>query len=395
MPHRDLGRGAGLDAHAFAIGRPDRALVESYPRPPAWSSGAYRGTPWRPTGAICAATPTSWPRAGSTEPGRGHPALISEYAMRLREGEPGTDGERLGASGRWARPAWPGPWWPSAACTGSPSTEGVTPTIRPHAVTPPRPPRRLPKALSLDQVQAMLDVPATDTELGLRDAALLELLYGTGARISEAVGLDVDDDRPGVRSRRPQAGRSTPGLRLLGKGSKERVVPLGSLRPARPWTRTWSGPVRPWPRAAAAPRPCSSTPAAAGCPGRAPGRCCRTAAERAGITADVSPHTLRHSLRHPPAGRRRRRTGGPGTARPRLGDHDPDLHPGHRGPPTGGLPDRASPRVLGCGGCEYGRHGVRRGCRGRAFRGRRPASQVAASCERTRTYGWTAIRSSR
>ena len=81
--------------------------------------------------------------------------------------------------------------------------------------------RRLPKALSMDQVEPLLAAPDTSTVEGLRDAALLELLYGTGARVSEVCALDVDDIRPVLDD--PDLG-----LRLIGKGDKERIVPLGS-----------------------------------------------------------------------------------------------------------------------------------------------------------------------
>ena len=81
--------------------------------------------------------------------------------------------------------------------------------------------RRLPKALSMDQVESLLAAPDTSTVEGLRDAALLELLYGTGARVSEVCALDVDDIRPVLDD--PDLG-----LRLIGKGDKERIVPLGS-----------------------------------------------------------------------------------------------------------------------------------------------------------------------
>lgn len=67
----------------------------------------------------------------------------------------------------------------------------------------------------------MLDVPDRTTATGLRDAALLELLYGTGARISEVCALDVDDIAA-------QLDEPDAGLRLFGKGRKERMVPLGS-----------------------------------------------------------------------------------------------------------------------------------------------------------------------
>ena len=79
--------------------------------------------------------------------------------------------------------------------------------------------RRLPKALSMDQVESLLAAPDTSTVEGLRDAALLELLYGTGARVSEVCALD--DIRPVLDD--PDLG-----LRLIGKGDKERIVPLGS-----------------------------------------------------------------------------------------------------------------------------------------------------------------------
>ena len=81
--------------------------------------------------------------------------------------------------------------------------------------------RRRPKALSMDQVESLLAAPDTSTPEGLRDAALLELLYGTGARVSEVCALDVDDIRPVLDD--PDLG-----LRLIGKGDKERIVPLGS-----------------------------------------------------------------------------------------------------------------------------------------------------------------------
>ncbi|MBA2457114.1 MAG: site-specific integrase, partial [Nocardioidaceae bacterium] len=89
-------------------------------------------------------------------------------------------------------------------------------------VKPPASRRRLPKALPVDEVAAILAAAgAAGTALALRDRALLEVLYGTGARISEAVGLDVDDLD------------LTSGTALLsGKGGKQRVVPFGSYAAA-------------------------------------------------------------------------------------------------------------------------------------------------------------------
>jgi integrase/recombinase XerD len=96
--------------------------------------------------------------------------------------------------------------------------DGLVPDDVAHEVRPPTPARRLPKAVPVESVVALIEAAGTlEGPRGLRDRALLELLYGTGARISEAVGLAVDDvDR----------GQAT--VRLAGKGGKERVVPVGS-----------------------------------------------------------------------------------------------------------------------------------------------------------------------
>jgi integrase/recombinase XerD len=96
--------------------------------------------------------------------------------------------------------------------------EGRTATDPAGQVQPPSTPKRLPKAISLDAVERVLAAAGPlDTPAGLRDRALLELLYGCGARISEAVGCAVDDiDLAGGL------------VRLHGKGSKQRVVPIGS-----------------------------------------------------------------------------------------------------------------------------------------------------------------------
>src|SRR5947209_20047533 len=82
----------------------------------------------------------------------------------------------------------------------------------------PSPARRLPKAVPVESVVALIEAAgAVEGPRGVRDRALLELLYGTGARISEAVGLAVDD-----------LDRGSASVRLAGKGGKERVVPVGS-----------------------------------------------------------------------------------------------------------------------------------------------------------------------
>lgn len=164
--------------------------------------------------------------------------------------------------------------------------EGETLQDPAREVAPPALPSRLPKALGVDAVAALLAAAGGDDPRGLRDRALLELLYGTGARISEAVCLDVDDvDLPGAS------------VRLLGKGNKERIVPLGSY--ARQAIEAYG--VRGRPDLARSAR-VSAVPAlllnARG--GRLTRQgawgILRQAAARAGLSASVSPHTLRHSF---------------------------------------------------------------------------------------------------
>jgi integrase/recombinase XerD len=154
-----------------------------------------------------------------------------------------------------------------------------------HDVRPPTPARRLPKAISVDDVERLIEASAFDrTPLAIRDRALLELLYGTGARISEAVGLAVDDLDLSERT-----------ALLSGKGGKQRRVPLGSFaaRAVEDYL------VRTRPALAAAGR---ATPTlflnARGGPlsRQSAWTVLRTAADRAGLAAGISPHTLRHSF---------------------------------------------------------------------------------------------------
>ena len=82
----------------------------------------------------------------------------------------------------------------------------------------PRLPSRLPVRMEIEDVEALLHAPDPGTPLGARDLAVLELLYATGVRVSELVGLDLPDLNTGSRI-----------LRVLGKGGKERVVPFGEV----------------------------------------------------------------------------------------------------------------------------------------------------------------------
>ena len=164
-------------------------------------------------------------------------------------------------------------------CAGDPARE----------VAPPAPPRRLPKAITVAEVERLIDAAGSTSSAEpreLRDRALLEFLYGTGARISEAVGLDADDldlaTDPVV-------------VLLSGKGGKQRFVPVGSyaVRALQAYL------VRGRPALAAAGRRASPAVFLNARGGRLTRQgawvILREASLRSG-KPDVSPHTLRHSF---------------------------------------------------------------------------------------------------
>jgi integrase/recombinase XerD len=205
--------------------------------------------------------------------------IVSAFLIRLREGDADHPPLSATSAGRTV-----------VAVRGFHKfcvTDGLATADPAAGVRPPAPARRLPKALPLADVEAILDAAGSaGTTLALRDRALLEVLYGTGARISEAVGLDVDD-----------VDRVDGTVVLRGKGGKERMVPIGSYALAA--VDAYLTRARP-------------VLAAVGTPDRAGalflnargGRLSRQsawsvlvkAADRAGVTRDVSPHTLRHSF---------------------------------------------------------------------------------------------------
>lgn len=234
----------------------------------------------------------AWLRArGVTEPSAVTGDLLESYASFLRS--PAPEGPSLApasiarmlAAVRGLHRFW--------------AIEHVTADDLTRYVTPPKPDRRLPKALSVDEVQRLIaaagmdgDTPSASSSSAssssLCDVALIELLYGTGARISEVVALDVDDVERAL-------GDPALGLRLIGKGDKERLVPLGSY--ARAAVEAWLVRGRP----ALATRAVRATPALL--LNERGGRLSRqsafnrvrAAAHRAGIVTEVSPHSLRHS----------------------------------------------------------------------------------------------------
>ena len=207
---------------------------------------------------------------------------VSEFLVALRRGDPDTGAAALSAvSAARALIAVRGLHRFAAA-------EGLAELDVARAVRPPTPGRRLPKSLTIDQVLALLEAAGGDSPadgpLTLRNRALLELLYSTGARISEAVGLDVDDVDTHARS-----------VLLRGKGGKQRLVPIG--RPAVAALDAYL--VRGRSELARRGR---------GMPGiflnvrggrlsrQSAWQVLQDAAERAGITSGVSPHMLRHSF---------------------------------------------------------------------------------------------------
>ncbi|MFD6070197.1 MULTISPECIES: site-specific tyrosine recombinase XerD [Amycolatopsis] len=162
--------------------------------------------------------------------------------------------------------------------------DGITENDPAREVRPPAAAKRLPKALPVDDVLKLLETPPPEGERPLRDRALLELLYSTGARISEAVGLDVDDIDDAERT-----------VLLDGKGGKQRIVPIG--RPALEAVHAYL--VRARPALATHGR---GTPAmflnarGSRLSRQSAWQVLKDTAESAGITAGVSPHTLRHSF---------------------------------------------------------------------------------------------------
>ncbi|GAA4662836.1 site-specific tyrosine recombinase XerD [Gordonia humi] len=163
------------------------------------------------------------------------------------------------------------------------AAEGVVADDVAHAVRPPRPAQRLPKSLPVDDVLKILDAAGqSEGPRALRDRALLELLYSCGARISEVVGLDVDDIDVEHRA-----------VVLRGKGGKERIVPVG--RPALAALDAYL--VRGRPALVKKGTPALFLNIRGGRLSRQSAwQVLVDAAERAGVTKDVSPHTLRHSF---------------------------------------------------------------------------------------------------
>jgi integrase/recombinase XerD len=233
--------------------------------------------------------------------GTGH---VTRHLARLREGEPGHPPLSASSAARAV-----------SAVRGLHRfavREGLVAVDVSRDVKPPAPPKRLPKALDVEQIERLLAAVGADVgadadgrgadggepaaagpiigadALALRDRALLEFLYGTGARISEAVGIAIDDlDLDG-----------DPAVVLHGKGGRTRIVPVGGY--ARAALRAYLVRARPALIAGGRGTPVVFLNARGGPLSRQSAwAILHRAAEQAGLPVDgphaVSPHTLRHS----------------------------------------------------------------------------------------------------
>ena len=186
--------------------------------------------------------------------------------------------------------------------------EGELPDNAGRGVRTPKKGQRLPKAISIEDVQALLDAVSGDDPVSLRDRALLELLYASGARVSEVTAIDLDDLYGGAGGSQsggagggdvwgdPERALRDGGLmRVTGKGGKTRIVPYG--RYAGEALAAYLVRARPQFAARGSGSPALFLgPRGARLSRQSAWLVIRAAAEAAELTVEVSPHTLRHSF---------------------------------------------------------------------------------------------------
>lgn len=215
--------------------------------------------------------------AGITEIADVTTTLVETYVMDLRRGVDGHTPLSASSAGRALIVA--------RGLHKFALAEGVIGVDVAAEVSPPATGRHLPDTLSIDEVARLIDAtPTSDlaTAVDIRDKALLEVLYGTGARISEAVGLMVDD-----------VAHSPEVLRITGKGSKQRLVPYGSM--AQKAVEEYV--VRARPALATGKSHALFLNQRGGTLSRQSAwSVLKKAVSRAGLAKDISPHTLRHSF---------------------------------------------------------------------------------------------------
>lgn len=173
----------------------------------------------------------------------------------------------------------------------------IVPTDPAAPVTPPKNVKRLPKAVSVEDIQRLLAVPDRETATGLRNRAILEFLYATGARVSEMLNADIDDVHfEGTLTDEDGDQITLPGyVRLFGKGNKERLVPIGSY--AQKAIQDYLVCARPSLVAHGKGTAALFVNGRGGRLGRQGAwLILKEAAEAAGLSADFSPHSMRHSF---------------------------------------------------------------------------------------------------
>jgi len=153
---------------------------------------------------------------------------------------------------------------------------------------PPKIGKRLPKALTIDQVMSMLNIAGTDL-ISSRDKALVELLYATGARVSELINLNTLD----ISTFDSEAG-STTTVKLKGKGGKERVVPIGSYAVAA--VNDYLVRSRPTLLKVSTQKALFLNQRGGRLSRQSAWNLVASAAERAGLSDQVTPHSMRHSF---------------------------------------------------------------------------------------------------
>lgn len=173
----------------------------------------------------------------------------------------------------------------------------IVPTDPAAPVTPPKDVKRLPKAVSVEDIQRLLAVPDRETATGLRNRAILEFLYATGARVSEMLNADIDDVHfEGTLTDEDGNQITLPGyVRLFGKGNKERLVPIGSY--AQKAIQDYLVRARPSLVAHGKGTAALFVNGRGGRLGRQGAwLILKEAAEAAGLSSDFSPHSMRHSF---------------------------------------------------------------------------------------------------
>ena len=222
--------------------------------------------------------------------------------------------------------------------------EGILDDNPAALVAAPRPEQRMPAHLDVADMDVLLAAPDAATPLGRRDRAILELLYASGLRLSELVGLDLDDVNLGGRV-----------VRVRGKGGRERIVPFhqraaDAIRDYLPVRHRLCAPAGP--EAAVRPAGRGRESVVRQLP-RRPALGAQRGSAAAALRGPVE-HPARHQpsraaalVRDAPAGTRGGPAVDPGAAGPCAGRHDPALHARQRGPDHQPLPQDPPPRIAG------------------------------------------------